>query len=156
LIGKVAPNITVFIQDSVYNEKFNKRISLHDVKAKYTILFFYSPDCGHCQKQSPDLVAFLKKAKERKLDVKIFATCTYKKEEQMPECVKYIQEKGFGDFINTMDPHLISRYYSLYNVETTPQLFILDENKVIRSKNIDTKQLEDVMDYLIQEDAKKK
>ena len=74
----------------------------------------------------------------------------------MPEYMKYIQDKGFVDFINTMDAHLISRYYSLYNVETTPQLFILDENKVIRSKNIDTKQLEDVMDYLIQEDAKKK
>jgi thiol-disulfide isomerase/thioredoxin len=155
LIGKVAPNINVFMQDSTFIENKVKRINLHEVKSKYTILFFYAPDCGHCQKQSPDLVEFLKKAKGKGMDVKVFATCTYVNTDKMPECVKYIKEKGFGDFINTMDPYLISRYKTLYNVETTPQIFVLDENKVIRSKSIEAKQLEDVMDFIINEDNEK-
>jgi thioredoxin-related protein len=73
----------------------------------------------------------------------------------MSECWKYTQEKGFGDFINTMDPYSISRYTQLYNIETTPQLFLLDENKIICSKNIDAKQLTDVLDFIIQEDNQK-
>ncbi len=156
LIGKVAPEINVFKQDTAF-DKNSQPISLHATKSKYTILFFYAPDCGHCQKQSPDLVEFLKKAKAKNMDVKIFATCTYinSNGNKMPECVKYIQEKGFGDFINTMDPFLMSRYKTLYNVETTPQIFVLDENKVIRSKSIEAKQLEDVMDFIIKEDNEK-
>ncbi len=148
LIGTRAPEIKVFKEDST-------RISLSDVKAKYTVLFFFAPDCGHCQKQSPDLVAFLKKVKEKKLDVKVLAVCTYVGTEKMPECWKYVKEKGFGDFINTVDPFLTSRYKTLYNVETTPQLFILDENKIIRSKSIEAKQLEEVLDFIIAEDNDK-
>ena len=155
LIGKKAPNINVFLQDTAFDANNVKRTSIYDVKSKYTILFFYAPDCGHCQKQSPDLVEFLKKAKAKNIDVKVFATCTYVNSEKMPECVKYMKEKGFGDFINTMDPYLISRYKTLYNVETTPQIFVLDENKIIRSKSIEAKQLDDVMDFIINEDNEK-
>lgn len=148
LIGKRAPEIKVFKEDST-------RISLSEIKAKYTVVFFFAPDCGHCQKQSPDLVAFFKKAKEKKIDVKVLATCTYIGTDKMPECWKYVKEKGFDGFINTIDPFLTSRYKTLYNVETTPQLFILDENKIIRSKSIEAKQLEEVLDFIIKEDADK-
>lgn len=148
LIGKKAPEIKTFKED-------NTQIALSDVKSKYTVLFFFAPDCGHCQKQSPDLVAFLKKAKDRKIDVKILAVCTYLGTDKVPECWKYVKEKGFDGFINTVDPFLISRYKTLYNVETTPQIFILDEDKVIRSKSIEAKQLEEVLDYIILEDNSK-
>ena len=148
LIGKRAPEIKVFKEDG-------SRIGLADIKAKYTVLFFFAPDCGHCQKQSPDLVAFLKKVQEKKLDVKVLATCTYQGMDKVPECWKYVKEKGFDGFINTVDPMMTSRYKSLYNVETTPQLFILDENKVIRSKSIEAKQLEEVLDFIILEDNDK-
>lgn len=148
LIGKKAPEIKVFKEDG-------SRVSLSEINSKYTVVFFFAPDCGHCQKQSPDLVAFLKKAKEKKIDVKVLATCTYVGNEKMPECWKYIKEKGFDDFINTVDPFLTSRYKTLYNVETTPQIFILDENKTIRSKSIEAKQLEEVLDFLIKEDNDK-
>lgn len=145
LIGKKAPEIKVFKED-------NTPISLSDIKAKYTVIFFYAPDCGHCQKQSPDLVEFLKKAKEKKIDVKVLATCTYVGTDKMPECWKYAKEKGFDGFINTVDPFLISRYKTLYNVETTPQIFILDEHKIIRSKSIEAKQVGEVLDFIILED----
>ena len=148
LIGKRAPEIKVFKED-------NSMISLSDIKSKYTVIFFYAPDCGHCQKQSPDLVEFAKHAKEKKIDVKVLATCTYLGTDKMPECWKYAKEKGFDLFINTVDPFLISRYKTLYNVETTPQIFILDENKNIRSKSIEAKQVSEVLDFIIQEDNEK-
>jgi hypothetical protein len=148
LIGKQAPDIKTFKED-------NSTISVSDIKSKYTVLFFFAPDCGHCQKQSPLLVEFLKGAKEKKIDVKVMAVCTYPGPDKMPECWKYVKEKGFGDFINTVDPYMISRYKTLYNVETTPQVYVLDENKTIRSKNIEAKQLGEVLDHIIEEDNAK-
>ena len=148
LIGKIAPNIRTFQMDST-------PITLHSIKAKYTVLFFFAPDCSHCQKQSPFLVDFFKKVKENKWDIKVVTVCTYTGTDKMPECWKYAKEKGFGDFINTIDPYMISRYKSLYNVVTTPQLFILDENKIIRSKSVATEQLTEVFDFIMKEDAEK-
>ncbi|MBL7818044.1 MAG: redoxin domain-containing protein [Saprospiraceae bacterium] len=148
LIGKKAPEIKLFKED-------NSLISLYEVKAKYTVLFFFAPDCGHCQKQSPFLVEFFKNVKAKNWDVKVVAVCTYIGTDKMPECWKYTKEKGFDEFINTIDPYMISRYKTLYNVETTPQVYVLDENKIIRSKNIETKQLEEIIEFLMKEDAEK-
>ena len=44
LIGKPAPNL--IMQDTSLNLK-----SLNDVKARYTIILFWDPECGHCQKE---------------------------------------------------------------------------------------------------------
>jgi hypothetical protein len=148
LIGKQAPDIKTFRED-------NTTISVSDIKSKYTVLFFFAPDCGHCQKQSPLLVEFLQNAKAKNIDVKVLAVCTYPGPDKMPECWKYVKEKGFGDFINTVDPYMISRYKTLYNVETTPQVYVLDANKTIRSKNIEAKQLGEVLDHIIEEDNAK-
>ncbi|MDZ7881096.1 MAG: DUF5106 domain-containing protein [Saprospiraceae bacterium] len=148
LIGKKATDIKTFKED-------NSMITLSDIKSKYTVLFFFAPDCGHCQKQSPLLVEFLQKAKAKNIDVNILAVCTYVGPDKMPECWKYVKEKGFGDFINTVDPYMISRYKTYFNVETTPQVYVLDENKTIRSKGIEAKQLEEVLDHIIQEDNAK-
>jgi thiol-disulfide isomerase/thioredoxin len=148
LIGKQAPDIKTFRED-------NTTISVSDIKSKYTVLFFFAPDCGHCQKQSPLLVEFLQNAKAKNIDVKVLAVCTYPGPDKMPECWKYVKEKGFGDFINTVDPYMISRYKTLYNVETTPQVYVLDANKKIRSKNIEAKQLGEVLDHIIEEDNAK-
>lgn len=148
LIGKKAPEIKVFKED-------NSTISVSEINSKYSVLFFFAPDCGHCQKQSPFLVEFLQKAKEKKIDVKVLAVCTYPGVDKMPECWKYVKEKGFGDFINAVDPYMISRYKTLYNVETTPQVYVLDAEKRIRSKNIEAKQLSEVLDHIIEEDNAK-
>lgn len=148
LIGKKAPEIKTFKED-------NSTIAVSEVTSKYTVLFFFEPTCGHCQKQSPFLVEFLKKAKAKSIDVKVMAICTFVGTDKVPECFKYAKEKGFDDFINTVDPYMISRYKTLYNVETTPQVYVLDENKIIRSKGIEAKQLEEVLDHIILEDNAK-
>lgn len=148
LIGKKAPNIKTYLEDG-------KPIELYDIKAKYTIMFFYAYDCGHCQKQSPVLVDFYKKAKEKNLDIKVITISTKKGEENIVPSWKYTKEKQFDDFINTNDPFTISRYSTLYDIQTTPQLYVLDENKVIRSKGIEAKQLDEVIDYIMKEESDK-
>ncbi len=149
LIGKIAPNITV-------TDRENKPHSLWEVDADYTVLFFWAPDCGHCKKAAPHMVEFAKKFKDR--GVKVFAVCTAVSDKG-PECWKGVEEKGFTDdlFMNMSDPYIRSRYKTLYDVQTTPQIFILDRKHEILSKRIGAEQLSDVMEMVMkfQEEKKK-
>jgi thiol-disulfide isomerase/thioredoxin len=159
LIGKVAPNITVM-------DRNNKPHALWDVDADYTVLFFWATDCGHCKKAAPHMVEFAKKFKDR--GVKVFAVCTgvvtTKEDSNTPEkvhemCWKGVDEKEFNDelFFNSYDPYIRSRYKTLFDVQTTPQVFILNRNHEILMKRISAEQLGDVMEQVMkfQEEKKK-
>ncbi|MCC7506938.1 MAG: redoxin domain-containing protein [Saprospiraceae bacterium] len=149
LIGKIAPNITV-------KDRNNQPVTLWDVDADYTVLFFWDPECSHCKKSAPYMVEFATKFKDR--GVKVFAVCTAVSDKG-PECWKSIEEKGFSDFLflNTYDPYIQSRYKTLYDVKTTPQIFILDRSHEILMKRIGAEQLPQVMEEVMrfQEEKKK-
>jgi thiol-disulfide isomerase/thioredoxin len=159
LIGRIAPNITVL-------DSKEQPHSLWDVDADYTILFFWASDCGHCKKSAPHMVEVAKKFKDR--GVKIFAVCTgvvtSKEDSNSPEkvhesCWKGVEEKEFSDelFFNAYDPYIRSRYKMVYDVQTTPQIFIINRNHEILMKRIGAEQLSEVMEQVIsmQEEKKK-
>lgn len=140
LIGKIAPDIQMERRDG-------SKIRLHEVKADYTILYFWRHDCGHCKESTPFLKEFYQKFKDK--GVKIFAVCV-KFRDEIGDCWKYIDENGTGDWIHTVDPYLASKFYTIYNVKTTPQLYILDNKKEIISKNIGAEQLEEVITKIME------
>lgn len=134
LIGKIAPNITV-------KDRNNQPMSLWDVDADYTVLFFWDPECSHCKKAAPFMVEFANKFKDR--GVKNLRRLHGRFGNKGPECWKSAEEKGFSDilFLNTYDPYIQSRYKTLYDVKSTPQIFILDRKHEILMKRIGAEQL---------------
>ena len=149
LIGKTAPNISVLTQK-------NEPMTLWDVDADYTVLFFWDPDCSHCKKAAPNMVDFATKYHDR--GVKVFAVCTAVTD-KAPECWESIKEKGFTDFLflNTYDPYIKSKYKTIYDVKSTPQIFILNRKHEILMKRIAAEQLDKVMEDVIRfQDEKKK
>ncbi|MBL7797790.1 MAG: redoxin domain-containing protein [Saprospiraceae bacterium] len=159
LIGKIAPNIIV-------KDRNDKPMALWDVDADYTVLFFWAPDCSHCKKAAPHMVEFAKKFKDR--GVKVFAVCTAvvtaKEDSNTPEkvkdtCWKALEEKEFSDFLflNTYDPYIQSRYKMTYDVQSTPQIFVLDRKHEILMKRIGAEKLNEIMEDVMkfQEERKK-
>jgi len=122
LIGNIAP-------DLVMNSHRNVFVSLHDIEKEFTILYFWEPDCGHCKEATPKLKAYYEKAKN---EVEIFAVCTISDREKW---LKYIQDNQIT-WINGWDPQRLSRFDSLYNVQSTPLVYILDRDKKIIAKKI--------------------
>ena len=136
LIGKTAPDIEVPVLDiegtlavkDNENEhkrfKYSDTLSLHSIESKYTLLFIWSPDCGHCKKAMPKMIeAFDNVADE---GVTMYAIChrTYK---DTPSCAEFISENpGMLNWINLNDPYFRSKYNIKYDVKSTPQLYILD------------------------------
>ena len=137
LIGKTAPDIKMYLEDST-------TINLHDLNSKYTVMFFWDPNCGHCKKSIPVLIDMYEKMKAR--GVEVFAVCT-KTGSEAGECWDLVKEKDMGRWINVNDPLISSRYKITYDVQRTPQIFVLDENKKIISKKIGAAQIEQVIDY---------
>ncbi len=140
LIGKIAPNIRLEKRDGT-------PIELHDIGSEYIVLYFWRHDCGHCKKSTPDMKAFYEKYKDK--GVEIVAVCA-KFTDEIPDCWKYVDENEIGDWLHTIDTYHRSRYMTVYNIKSTPQIYILDRNKEILSKRIGAEQLEEVMDRIIE------
>ncbi len=126
LIGNIAPELK--LQDSEGNF-----FSLRQVNAPYTLLYFWEPDCSHCQKTTPILNKDLYQVlKNRGVD--IFAVLTQNNKEKW---MKAIQEYKIQEWTNVWDPGYTSNFRKLYDVTSTPIIYILDKNKRIIAKRLD-------------------
>lgn len=147
LIGKTAPDIR-------FKTKENQQISIHDLAADYTVLFFWDPDCGHCKKSMPDMIAFHDKFQPK--GVEVLGICTKVGEnEEMKKCWDTVEEQEMGRWINVADQYLQSGYKKTYDITSTPRIFILDKDKKIVMKGIGAEQLDDVMDQIILEEQER-
>jgi len=140
LIGKKAPDIEMQKQDG-------SSISLYEVDAPFTILYFWRYDCGHCKESTPYMKEFYENFKDK--GVELFAVCV-KYTDEIGGCWDYVNEQGIGDWLHTVDPYNRSRYGTLYDIRSTPMLYILDQNKEIVSKRIGAEQLGEVMEQIMQ------
>lgn len=132
LIGKQGPNLVM--QDLNLTP-----ISMYSIEKNYTILYFWDPKCGHCKEETPKLIEFYKQ-NTKKLDLEVFAICA---DTNMQAMRTYITEHKL-DWINVNGPRSYTQnFHELYNVYTTPFIFVLDENKKIIAKQIKSDQLLD-------------
>jgi thiol-disulfide isomerase/thioredoxin len=143
LIGKIAPDIRLERKDGT---TFN----LHDIPSKYTILYFWRFDCGHCQESTPVVKEFYQKFKDK--GVTLVAVCT-KFTDDIKGCWDYVEENEIEDWMHGVDTYHRSKYMELYYIKSTPQIFILDQDKKIIIKKIGSEQLEDVMTSLMENET---
>jgi thiol-disulfide isomerase/thioredoxin len=125
LIGRKAPELLM-------NSFAGHYVSLYDISAEFTILYFWEPDCGHCKEATPMLREYYEKNREN--GIAVFAVCTQHDKEKWE---KYIVDHGLN-WVNGWDPQRLSRFDYLYNVESTPLIYILDRDKKIIAKRLAT------------------
>lgn len=117
--------------------------TLYSVKAKYTVLVFWDVDCGHCQTEIPKLLETYHELR-KKYDVKIFSVYTLQEYEKWR---KYIIDKKL-DFINVYDPIHLNNIKQKYDIFSTPVIYLLDENKVIKAKRLSEEQIPEIIKVL--------
>lgn len=131
LLGKPAPRMVLL-------DTLEKPTSLHSMNSEYFVLYFYDPDCGHCKKKTPALKK-LYDSKLKDMGVTVVATNIKKDVEKWK---KYIREQELN-WVNLADPHVRSNFRYEYNLETTPIIYVLDDQKRIIAKKLDVDQLEE-------------
>ncbi|HUR31547.1 MAG TPA: redoxin domain-containing protein [Saprospiraceae bacterium] len=146
LIGKIAP-------DLVFYKENGEPVSIHSINTDYTVLFFWDPECGHCKKSIPFVVDFYNEYKNK--GVELLAICT-KTGQDISSCWSAIKERGMDIWVNAADQYIRNRYKTIYDVKTTPQIFILDKDKKILVKKIAGEDLKTVMDEILKSEEAKR
>ena len=134
LIGNTAPELNLI--DTLYTE-----YSLSDITSKYTVLYFYDPECGHCRTKTPILYSAYDSLRNLNVSVEVLAVNVAT---DIPRWKEYVKENEF-QWINLADPYHRSNFRYLYDISSTPTIYVLDDEKKIIAKKI---QAEDVAGFI--------
>ncbi len=146
ILGEIAPDIA---KVPTYN---NEYASLHAIDAKYTILVFWEPNCGHCKKIVPKLHTLYKDTLKA-MDIEVFAVYTHVEKE---EWVEFIEDKEIDLWYNVYDPYRVSNFHNNYNIYSTPVIYVLDRNKHIIAKRIDVDKITKFIEFYEKREEQKK
>ena len=134
LVGNTAPNL--IMQDANFKPR-----SMYDIKNKYTILFIFDPDCGHCKTETPKLVSFYKK---KRFDLEVYAVS---QDTSMQKMRDYIKDMNMT-WITVNGPRTyVGPYLDLYDAQTTPSLYVIDNKRKIIGKKIPADKLEEFLTH---------
>jgi peroxiredoxin len=113
--------------------------SIYEIKAPVIVVFMYSPDCEHCQKDADEIQRIYTKWKDKGVEFYAIAVNTTDAEWRA-----FINLHKFT-FINVFDP-TNRAIYAKYYVDVTPELYVLDKNRTIVAKNLHAEQLEAIFE----------
>lgn len=134
LVGDKGRNLFMLTQDQ-------KRIDLYDIKAKYTIVAFWDPTCGHCATEIPKMHQLYETEWKQK-GVVVFAINNNTNE--MVKWKEFIEKEKLSDWTNVYPAPVVTGNYTkedvdfqtLYNVRQTPVIYLLDQDKKIIAKKV--------------------
>lgn len=138
LIGKVAPELILY-------DTLGAPHSLHSLPNRYTLLVFWSPTCGHCKTIVPALYEKYLKYKDQ-YDIAGFAILSEPDEATTPLWKKFIHDHHF-DWINLDGGVANIDWHEVYDVITTPQIYLLDKDKKIIAKKLNAELFEKILLY---------
>lgn len=141
LLGKRTPNLVLEDTSGVMQNLWN-------MNSKYTVLCFWDPDCSHCKKVVPKLKEWYVSNKNK--GVEVFAVCTETEEQKWK---KFIRDNQL-DWINVADLHLHNHFRSVYDISSTPVIYMLDKNKVIFAKKMGVEQMTEILDAQMKKERK--
>ena len=120
-IGAVCPNFTA-------TDSAGKSVDFHQQINKTTILYFWSYDCKHCLEETPKLAVWIKKHPE----INLVTACALPDEDEWKEKLKLFKLPG----IHLIDTDRKANYIETYSITGTPQIFVINKDKVITAKYI--------------------
>ena len=142
LIGMHAPEITL-------RDVNDQKVTLFgDQSDSYTVLFFYDTTCAPCALESTYLKRYLPTA-PIPLDVVAVYVGTRESSWARFRTERFVVE-GVKHY---WDPRMESDFQTAYGVLKTPSIFLLDPERIIVGRKLDTKALAALLDAMTAEEA---
>ncbi len=134
ILGRIKTNRTGAVANdlTVYDSK-NNAFSIGSIKSKYTVLYFYSPDCAMCKPFSYELKKISKALKNK--GVKIAAIDVTS---NITEFSNYLKKNRYPwPSYRVDDEQLLDLYYK-FQTQEVPMVYLLDNERKIIAKSINT------------------
>jgi thiol-disulfide isomerase/thioredoxin len=136
LTGAIAKDIRLMRPDSSY-------LSLHAIESPFTLLYFYSPLCSHCQEKLPIVQEVFNKYKDK--GVVCYAVAT---DREVAYWKQYVVDKKM-DWFNVIDPNKSGTWEKDFTAFNLPVIYLLDKDKKILLKRIAPEQLDKVLQAVL-------
>lgn len=115
--------------------------SIYGLTSPLVVVFMFSPDCEHCQKDAPKIATIARNWKNRGVEFYGIALGG----EDLQGSIKDFVTKHRFPFPVVNDP-TNRAIYAKYFVDITPELYLLNRDRIIVSKNLHAEQLEEVFE----------
>lgn len=133
-----------FASDFTFLDYKGKELYMSDVNVQYTVLFFYNPDCEHCQK-------YLNKLKKDRL------LTTYVKQKTLAVVAVAVEttEEAFNDKFFDLPIDWIKGYCEEceeiieHYLMKVPAIFVIDDIKMVIKSDITPNELESFLKTII-------
>ncbi|MDD4638738.1 MAG: TlpA disulfide reductase family protein, partial [Bacteroidales bacterium] len=145
LIGMKAPELRLPDQNG-------DTLSLRNLQSTYTLVYFYDDKCSRCKTELPVMKEILRQFEF--LDISVYAVYTQASGEDFKNSAGEILS-AFNDISGAADtsvkwhfvcdPGFESGFHLLYNVLSTPQLFLLDKDQKIIGRNLESRSLRELL-----------
>ncbi len=123
-IGEKAYNIDLYtIKD--------KRVYLYSIKSKYTLLYFFNPDCPLCKPLTEELIKSYRHLKKKGVTIVGVYAGNYDF-----EFIEYISEVNPPWPVYRPKDYDFLNLHQRFEVDQVPQTYLLDKNKVILAKRV--------------------
>ena len=142
-IGKIAPNFEAPTPDG-------NLVSLNDIKGKVTIIDFWAAWCGPCRRENPNVVKVYEKFHNKGLEI-IGVSLDGNTRQQDPKkaWLDAIEKDGLTWNHVSHLKYFQDPVAQLYNIQSIPATYILNEKGEIVAKNLRGKALENKIEELL-------
>ena len=129
----------------------NNVSALYDVKADYTVVIFWDPNCGHCKEELPVIDSFYRQNWQAK-NLKLYAVMTEYDTTAWKTFINNNQLTDWTHVHHTLEMDKMETaaqkpsFKQLYDITQTPTLYLLDKEKRIVAKKLTPKQLNDLLE----------
>jgi thiol-disulfide isomerase/thioredoxin len=143
LVGEPAANLELL-------DTANNVAPLYNIKAAYTIVAFWDPNCGHCKEEIPRLDSFYRAIWKQK-NIKVYAVMTDYDTDAWKAFINKHQLAEWTHVHHTLkmvkEDAEAQRpsFKQLYDITQTPTLYLLDKDKRILAKKLTLEQLNDFL-----------
>lgn len=145
VLGNTAPDLVMqdiwSLQDKVLSKE----------EGKYTMLVFWSKECGHCMKEIPQLDSVYNVALKKK-GVKVYSVST---QGDLTDIQKTVDKLKIKEWTNVVDANEKTEYRTKYDIYSTPKVYLLDEDKKIIGKGLDHSNVLEVIEFTEKKKARK-
>lgn len=117
-------------------------VTLNNFQSPYTLIIFWSPECGHCKKEVPMVDSVYTTALKSR-GVKVLSVPT---DGTLEEIRTFIKDNHLNNWKHAVEPNA-STYRAKYDVFSTPKIYLLDENKTIIGKGLDHSNIVQVIEF---------